>query len=190
MKRPAIRPIALAALWVLPLASAAETYGVLDAPKSRLDFEYRQMGVAVSGGFRRFDAEIRYDPAHPQAASAVVEVPVSAIDTGSPEGDQEAQGKDWFNAAGYPLARFESSSVKVLGPGRITLSGTLSIKGKRRAITVPVSVAVRPGQASFDGSFGLKRTDFGIGAGLWSDDEVVAHEVEVSFHLVTRPLPR
>jgi polyisoprenoid-binding protein YceI len=38
-----------------------------------------------------------------------------------------------------------------------------------------------------DGSFPLKRLDYGIGSGVWGDTSVVADEVQVRFHLVLTP---
>jgi len=180
--------LVLAGALLLPLAAGAQTYGTLDAAGSTLSFAYTQMGVTLDGKFPQFEATIRYDPAKPSAASTVIQVPLKQIDTGSEEGDDEVQGADWFASSAHPLARFESSSVKQTAPGKLEVSGTLSIKGKQRPLTVPVTVVERNGQASFDGSFALNRTDFEIGSGMWAKDDVVAHAVTVSFHLVTRPV--
>jgi len=42
-------------------------------------------------------------------------------------------------------------------------------------------------QAVMEGSFVMKRLDFGIGGGTWGDVRVVANEVTVQFHLVLEP---
>jgi polyisoprenoid-binding protein YceI len=182
-----LSPLFLAGAALLPLSAGAQTYGTLDASASTLGFAYSQMGVSLEGKFPKFEATLRYDPAKPLAASTVVEVPLKQIDTGSEEGDDEVQGTDWFASAAHPLARFESTAVKQTAPGRLEVTGTLSIKGKQRVLTVPVTVVEQNGRASFDGQFQLNRTDFDIGSGMWAKDDVVAHAVTVSFHLVTTP---
>ncbi|QID17984.1 YceI family protein [Nitrogeniibacter mangrovi] len=186
--RMMLASIAAAALSALPCAATAQTFGAVDPDASTLTFSYSQMGVSLDGQFPKFDAAVRYDPTHPDTASTRLQVPLASIDTGSAEGDDEVQGKDWFDTGTHPMARFESTTVKATGPGRLEVTGTLSIKGKERPITVPVSVATDAGHAVFDGHFTINRTDFGIGAGMWAADDVVAHDVTISFHLVTRPL--
>ena len=173
---------------LLPTLAAAQSYGAVDPSASKLSFRYSQMGVTLDGVFPEFDATVRYDPATPTAASTVIQVPLATIDTGTEDGDAEVQGTDWFDTAAHPVARFESQSVRAVGPNTLEVSGTLSIKGEARPITVPVTVATNDSTATFDGSFTLKRTDFGIGAGMWAKDDVVAHAVTVSFHLVATPL--
>ncbi len=190
MRVRTLAPLTLVGALLLPALAAAQPYGTLDAAASKLTFNYSQMGVSLDGAFPKFEATVRYDPSAPTAASTIVEVPVAAIDTGSEEGDDEVQGSEWFDTGTHPMARFESTAVKAIGPGQLEVAGTLSIKGNKRPITVPVTVIEKDGTATFDGSFTLNRTDFGVGAGMWAKDDVVAHAITVSFHLVTTPLAK
>jgi polyisoprenoid-binding protein YceI len=187
MHTPIRRSLALAGLLLVPALAGAETYATLVPAQSTLRFSYSQMGVTLDGAFGQFEAQVSYDPAQPAAARTVVTVPLKSIDTGSEEGDDEVQGSDWFDAAAHPLARFESSSVKPGAAGALEVSGTLSIKGKSRPLTVPVKVVEADGRATFTGSFQINRTDFGIGTGMWAKDDVVAHPITVSFELVAKP---
>ena len=50
---------------------------------------------------------------------------------------------------------------------------------------LPFTVKQDATGASFDGGFVLKRLDFAIGEGPWSDVGTVANEVQIKFHLVT-----
>lgn len=186
MNKPIIR-VCLAALLGLPMAASAQTYAELDQANSTLGFTYTQMGVSLDGKFPRFDASLTYDPAAPASATTRVVVPLAPIDTGSAEGDAEVQGKDWFATDTHPTASFTSTSVEAKGPGQLLVTGTLSIKGNDRTVSVPVSVTEANGTATFDGTLKINRTDFGVGAGIWGDPEVVAHEVSISFHLVAAP---
>lgn len=176
--------VALATPW----AANADTYSQLDATASTLTFGYSQMGVGLEGKFPRFDAALNYDPAAPSSATTKVVVPLAPIDTGSAEGDDEVQGKDWFASEQHPTASFTSTAVTATGPGKLDVTGTLSIKGNERTVTVPVTVTEANGTATFDGALKINRTDFGVGAGMWADPEVVAHEVTISFHLVAAPI--
>lgn len=189
MKFPKLSALALAATLLSGPVQAVE-YGTIDTGASTLKFQYAQMGVSLDGAFKQFKAELSFDPARPQAARTVVEVPLKAIDTGSDEGDEEVSGKDWFNTGAHPLARFESHAVKVIDSTHLEVTGTLTIKGRSRDITTPVVVTEAAGKASFAGSFKLSRVDFGIGEGMWAKDDVVAHEITIDFHLVATPVAK
>jgi polyisoprenoid-binding protein YceI len=173
--------VLLAAL-AAPAAQAVEYRTVLPQ-QSSIGFEFRQMGVPVKGGFKRFAAQIAFDPAKPEAASARIEIDLASIDAGSPEADEESAGKLWFNRSAYPKAVFASSQVRALGNNRYELRGTLTLKGHSREMAIPVTYV--PGQAAarFDGAFILKRLDFGIGEGMWADVSTVANEVRVKFRI-------
>jgi len=174
--------------WVLLAALAAPAayaveYRTVLPKQSSIHFEFRQMGVPVKGGFKRFTTEMTFDPARPEAARAQIEIDLASIDTGSTEADEESAGKLWFNRSAYPKATFVSSQVRALGNNRYEMRGTLTLKGRSREMTVPVTYIPGKNAAIFDGSFILKRLDFGIGEGLWADVATVANEVRVTFRI-------
>lgn len=174
--------LTLLAVLVAPAAHAVEYTTVL--PKqSRIGFEFRQMGVPVKGGFKRFTTQMQFDPAKPEAARASIEIDLASIDAGSREADDESAGKLWFNRSAYPKASFVSSEVRALGNNRYELRGILTLKGKAREMTVPVTYTPGKNAATFDGAFVLRRLDFGIGEGLWADVATVANEVQVRFRI-------
>jgi polyisoprenoid-binding protein YceI len=174
--------LTLLAMLAAPAAHAVEYRTVLPQ-QSTIHFEFRQMGVPVKGGFRRFTAQMAFDPAKPEAARAQIEIDLASIDAGSPEADEESAGKLWFNRSAHPKATFVSSQVRALGDNRYEMRGTLTLKGRSRDMTVPVTY--RPGKnaAIFDGGFVLRRLDFGIGEGMWADVATVANEVKVRFRI-------
>ena len=175
-------PLILLMLLAAPAAQAVEYRTVL--PKqSAIGFEFRQMGVGVKGGFKRFITQMAFDPARPETASAKLEIDLASIDAGSPEADEESAGKLWFNRSAFPKATFVSSQIRALGNNRYEMRGTLTLKGKTREMVVPVTFKPGKTAAQFDGAFVLKRLDFGIGEGMWADVATVANEVQVTFHI-------
>ena len=174
--------LTLLAVLAAPMAHAVEYTTVL--PKqSRVDFEFRQMGVPIKGGFKRFTVQMAFDPAKPEAARATIEIDLASIDAGSREADDESAGKLWFNRSMYPKATFVSSAVKPLGNNRFELAGTLTLKGRSRDMVIPVTYTPGKNASTFDGSFVLRRLDFGIGEGMWADVSTVANEVPVKFRI-------
>ena len=180
MRRFALASALAAAL--APGANALE-YTVLRPEASAITFAYQQMGVGLEGRFTRFDGELSFDPAQPEAARARIEVELASIDTGSPEGNEEVARKAWFDTPSFPRARFVSQGVNALGNSRYEVSGTLSIKGREQSIVVPATVTTQGDSAVFEGRFTLERGDFAIGEGAWAAFDVVANEVHVTFRI-------
>lgn len=173
---------AIALFAVAGLAQASE-FNTLRADQSRVDFLYKQMNVPMEGNFKRFSGQLQFDPAKPTLAKAALDIQLASIDTGSADGDTEVAGKLWFNTAQYPVARFVSTSVKPLGNNRFQVTGNMSIKGKTREVSTPATFRQQGATGVFEGSFVLKRADFGIGEGMWADVAVVANEVPVKFRI-------
>jgi polyisoprenoid-binding protein YceI len=70
------------------------------------------------------------------------------------------------------------------GKDRYEASGTLSIRGQTREISVPFTLAEQAdGSAIVSGRFTVHRADFGIGGGEWNEGDLVANEVPVRFTL-------
>jgi polyisoprenoid-binding protein YceI len=74
--------------------------------------------------------------------------------------------------------------VKATGPGRYEASGPLTIKGATLNITAPFTLVDAGGMRTVEGQFPLRRLQFKIGEGPWSDTETVADEVTVRFRFV------
>ena len=165
------------------VAHSAE-FNTLRTEQSRVDFGYKQMNVPMEGRFKRISGQLRFDPAAPAYAKVTLDIDLTSIDTGSAEGDEEVANKQWFNTKQFPAARFVSTSVKPLGNNRFQVTGKMSIKGKTHDVTTPTTFSQHGAAGVFDGSFMLKRADYGIGEGMWTDFGTVANDVQIKFRLV------
>jgi polyisoprenoid-binding protein YceI len=177
---------AAAALFALPAWAATQ---VVPA-QSEIGFTIKQMGVPVQGRFKQFDAQVAFDPKAPQAAKIAFTIPVSSATMGVAEADAELPKPAWFDAAHQPRASFQSTAVKADGPNRYTVTGTLNIKGHSHPVSVPVTLTPTGSTTTAAGSFTIKRLDFGLGEGEWSDTSMVANEVTVDFKLALAGLPQ
>jgi polyisoprenoid-binding protein YceI len=151
--------------------------------QSEIAFLTRQMGVPVDGRFRKFDAQVTFDPKQPAAAKISFTIDLGSAAIGTTETEAELLKPDWFNTPKFPQATFTSTAVKPAGVGKLEVAGTLSIKGSSQPVTVPVLLAQSGTFTTATGSFTLKRLDFRIGDGDWKDTSVVANEVQVRFKL-------
>ena len=172
----------LAALLGVTLAAAAAPLKT-DPAKSRVSAVFKQMNVPVEAPFKKFTAAIDYDAAKPEQGKASVEIDTASLDVGDADMNKEVAKKDWFNAAQFPKASFVSSSIKPAGPGKLTVSGKLAIKGKTADVSFPLTVKTEAGKQVFEGLLPIKRLAFNIGEGEWKDTSMVADEVTIKFHV-------
>jgi polyisoprenoid-binding protein YceI len=179
-----LRNLLIAAAGSSLLAAASTASAQIDTAKSTVSATLKQMNVPVEGKFKKFDAQLSFDPAKPAAASAQVSVDVSSYDLGDESFNSEARGKSWFDATTYPKATFQSTGVKPAGDNKYSVAGKLTIKGKTLDVIVPVSVSQQGAQQVFDGVLPIKRTQFDVGTGEWKDTSVVADEVTIKFHVI------
>jgi polyisoprenoid-binding protein YceI len=96
----------------------------------------------------------------------------------------EVKKDGWFHTAKFPSASFTSTGIKTTGAGKFDVMGTLNIKGKTQAVTVPIMLTQQAGNTTANGSFTIKRLDFKIGDGEWNDVSLVANEVVVKLKLL------
>ncbi|OIQ94442.1 protein YceI [mine drainage metagenome] len=179
----------IAALILLAGSAGATEFRQVQPGESAVTFGFTQMGVPLEGKFNQFSAQIYFDPAKLDKAQARIEINVSSIDTGSAEGNEEVVGRKWFNAKDYPTASFVSTELKALGGNRYQATGKLSIKGRTLDVATPVTFQVNGTHGAFDGAFTIKRLDYMIGEGEWTDVSSVANEIQIKFHVVVNAAP-
>ena len=156
---------------------------------SEMSFTVKQMGVPVDGKFKKWDAQIAFDPKKPEAGKVSLTLDTASAGFGSAEVDVEVPKPVWFNSVKFPQATFTSTAIKATGAGKYTVAGKLAIKGSTRDVSVPVTLAAAGANSVATGAFTIKRLEFKIGEGEWADTSMVADEVQVKFKLVLSGLP-
>jgi polyisoprenoid-binding protein YceI len=151
--------------------------------QSQITFAIKEMGVPVEGRFAQWTADIAFDPKKPEAGKVAFTIATGSASFGVPETDVEVPKAAWFNSARFPNATFASTSIKAKGGGRFDVAGKLSVKGSTRDVLVPIALAQAGGATTATGAFTIKRNDFKIGEGEWSDTSTVADDVQVKFKI-------
>ena len=169
-------------------SNAAIAQQKVDAAKSEITFVSKQMGVPVEGRFRKFDAQVSFNPKQPAAGKIAFSVDLGSV-TVSPDADAELPKAVWFNVPKFPQATFQSAAIKAAGPGKFEVAGKLAIKGSSHDVSVPVTLTQAGAVTTASGSFTLKRLDFKIGEGDWADTSMVANDVQVKFKLNLSGVP-
>ena len=162
----------------------------LIAEGSEIAFVSRQMGVPVEGKFKKFDAQVAFDPAKLATSKVAFTVDTGSATLGVRETDAELPKAVWFNVPKFPQASFASSAIKAVGAGKYEVAGKLSIKGASQDVVVPVTLTQSGVTTTAAGSFVIKRLAFKIGENEWADTSMVADDVQVKFKLALSGVPK
>ena len=186
---PLLATVALAAALAAAPARAAE-YGV-DPDHSFIQFRTQHLGFSwLAGRFNRFDGSLTYDPAAGPAAQAIrVTIDAASLDTNHAERDKHLRGGDFFDVERFPTVTFVSTGFAG-GAGGGTLTGDLTLLGVTRSIAFDVRLIGEGDdpwggyRAGFEGTYVLKRRDFGMAYDLGP----AAEDVEI--HLMIEAIRR
>lgn len=180
-----IRHLLLAATFSLSaLAVQAIEYNQVDTSKSTISFVPTLMGSKTEGSFKKFSAQIRFDPEKPAQTQARADVMVQSFDIGFDEATEEALGQNWFDVKKFPQATFIATQVRPMAANQFELSGNLTIKGQTQPVRFPVTLTREAGNnARLDGALVIKRLDFGLGQGQWAATGTVSNDVKILIRL-------
>ncbi|MBS0447425.1 MAG: YceI family protein [Proteobacteria bacterium] len=177
-----IAAFAIAACFVAP-AALAQTAAKLVPAQSEIAFTFKQTGVPVEGKFKRFDAQIAFDPKQPAGGRVAFTIDLTSASLGAAEVEAELVKPEWFDTKKSANATFQSTSIKASGAGKFDVAGKLTIKGHAHDVVVPVALTQAGGTTTATGAFTIKRLDYKIGDGDWADTSMVADDVQVKFKL-------
>ena len=171
-------------------ATAAETWTV-DRVHSDASFQIRHLVSKVRGRFTDFEGTLKIDRARPEASSVELKIKTASIDTANQRRDDHLRSADFFDAANNPEITFKSSKVVSRGADKYDVTGTFTMRGVAREITVPVTFlgfgndGRGTEKAGFETTTALNRKDFGIvwNKALDTGGAVLGDEVQVTFNI-------
>jgi polyisoprenoid-binding protein YceI len=178
-----MKPAALLALPLLAALPAQAADWQVYPAKSRLGFSGIQTGVKFQGSFGKWQAEIAFDPAQPEAGHAKVTIDLASARTGDTQRDTALPQPDWFDTAAHPQASFEADHFIAKGGDAYDAPGKLTIRGIAKDVVLPFTLTISGDLATAKGHLSLMRSDFGIGQGPWSTGQWVALEAGVDVDL-------
>jgi polyisoprenoid-binding protein YceI len=167
------------------LAPAAPIW-VTDKAASRLTFRGAVSGQNFDGVFKKWDAQIAFDPKDLKASHATVTIDIGSVVTGDPTRDQMLPTPDWFSAQKFPQATFITSAITQTGPDHYQAIGDLKIRGASRHVVMPFTLSIVKDIAKMDGSLTINRGEFGIGQGQFASPDTVAANVTIMVRLTAK----
>jgi len=180
MKRGRFYTLILLALIASPAGAAHWT---VNYARSKLGFTAQWSGEAFSGEFRRWTADIDFDPNDLAHAHVSVAIDLASEASGEPDFDGGLKGAEGFETSRFPTARFVANAFAARSANNYLAAGTLTIRGVTRNLALPFSLSITGNAAHATGTAHILRTDFGVGQGEWAAPTPVSHDVIVSIDL-------
>ena len=163
---------------VASLPAHAEDCRAVDPSRGSVSFEVKQAGSPFQGQFRSFGGEVCLSGM--RATRVDVWLDPASVDAGLPEIDAALKRGDFFAVERYPRVTYASRSIASGDQAQIA-HGVLKLKGKSRALDVPLSLRREDGHVVVSGVLTLNRLEYDIGTGEWSNTKWLGGEVRVKF---------
>ena len=149
----------------------------IDKAHTSLVFRVSHLGFSTyTGRFTRIDAHLDFNPADLRNARVNVSIDPRSIEAdNAPSGFlQTLAGKDWLDADRFAQMSFRSTAVEVTGAQTFRMRGELTLHGVTKPVTLEAryngGYAGHPyeprARIGFSAHGALKRSDFGISAGI------------------------
>jgi polyisoprenoid-binding protein YceI len=167
------RPVLLLALAIVFTSSPlyAQTTGwQIDPDHTRVQFAVSHMRTStVRGRFNKTTGKVKWDGRDFASASVEIVADVASIDTGVPNRDAHLRTADFMLVDKYPTITFKSVKIEPAGPGRLWMTGNLTIRGVTKQVVLDVAGPSKPVKGP-DGAIHvgasatatIDRRDFGI----------------------------
>lgn len=149
--------------------------------QSSIAFQIKNLGFMTHGTFGGLQADIRFDPAKPDASSIDATIDVNTVNTGSDMRDNHLKEDGFFDVAKYPKITLKSVSLKHKSGNNYDGQFNLTIKDKTKVVDMPFTYTEAGNAAEFKGVLKIKRTDFGVGG----SSMVMSNDVEVDIDVKT-----
>jgi len=168
-------------------ATAVRTF-TIDKAHSEVLFQVRHLVTKVRGRFTDFSGTVAFDPERTDRSSIAFTINAASVDTSTADRDQHLRSDDFFAVEKFPEITFVSSRVVKKSDEHYDVTGTLTIRGVAKEVTLPViyvGEAKDPwgnARAGFETEITINRKDFGLmwNAALETGGFLVGDDVKIS----------
>jgi len=158
--------------------------------KSNIEWTASYSGKPIKGQFPAFESDIAFDPMHLDKSYVKVQLELGKLKSRDKDAMQNLPAKEWFFVDKYPLAVFAAKEFIHLQGDNYEAHGILTIKGKEIKVGLPFTAKFLndSSYAVINGETTIKRLDFGIGEGEWTETNILADEVKLAIHLEAKQM--
>lgn len=134
----AVSATVLAAVLALPVAAATSTWQI-DPNHSSAQFAVRHLGLStVRGAFTKVNGTVQLDEKDIAKSSVEVTIEAASVDTRVEGRDKDLRSDHFFDAEKYPTLTFKSTKVEQAEPGKLKVTGDLTIHGTTKQVVLDV----------------------------------------------------
>ena len=160
---------ALATTAFLSSVNAADYVIDSKGAHASINFKIQHLGYSwLTGRFDKFGGTFSYDAAQISASKIEVNIDTSSINSNHSERDKHLKSDDFLDVSAFSNAKFVSTSVTDKGDGKLAITGTLTLHGVSKEITIDAQT-VGEGKdpwggyrVGFSGTTNIALTDFAI----------------------------
>jgi polyisoprenoid-binding protein YceI len=173
----------------LPILSATTTYQI-DPRHSDAQFAVTHLMIStVRGEFHGINGTVIYNDGDVSKSSVNVTIDATSVDTREPDRDKDLKSDHFFDVANHPTMTFKSTKVESAGPGKLKVTGDLTIRGITKPVVLDVTVPKPPikdpwglQRTAVSASTKINRQDFGVAWNktLDSGGVVVGDDVDIT----------
>jgi len=177
-----------AAALSLPAAAATSTWQI-DPAHSSAQFSVRHMAIStVRGAFSKVTGSVVFDDKDISKSTVDVTIDANSVDTRVPDRDNDLRSDKFFDVAHYPSIIFKSRKVEQLAPGKLKVTGDLTIRGTTKEVVLDVEGPTAPVKDPWGNTRNaatattkINRQDFGVkwNATLDNGGVVVGDDVSI-----------
>jgi polyisoprenoid-binding protein YceI len=151
----------------------------LDPARTSIEFHTKAMWVLkVKGSFKAIEGGAAVSEDGAVSGSLVLDA--ASVNTGNAKRDAHLRTADFFEVEKYPTIVFSATGARPTGSGQVELTGTLTIHGESKPVTLVGHVAGSATEVEVSAESDIDRSGWGItwskmGAGLANHLVLNAH---------------
>jgi polyisoprenoid-binding protein YceI len=198
----AISAAALAGALSLTAAAATSTWQI-DPNHSAAQFAVRHLAIStVRGAFTKVNGTIQFDDKDISKSSVDVTIDAASVDTRVADRDKDLRSDHFFDVEKYPTLTFKSTKMEQSAPGKLKVTGDLTVHGVTKQVVLDVEGPTAPmkdpwgnQRAAANATTKINRQDFGVkwnakmdnGGWVVGDDVEITIDVEIVQKGALRP---
>jgi polyisoprenoid-binding protein YceI len=150
----------------------------LDGSNTTINWKGTKKGGEHTGSFKTISGTISGDDA--KSIKLNVTIDTTSLTSDDDKLTAHLKSPDFFECKEYPSATFTSTKIaKGDKDGEYTITGDLTIRGKKKEINFPATIAMTEGSITLKADFAIDRTDYGMTYGAGKIDNKVSLSVKV-----------
>jgi polyisoprenoid-binding protein YceI len=183
-----------AASMVAAAAAQAGTW-TIDPNHSAAQFSVRHLGVStVRGAFTKVSGSAVFDASDPSKTTLEATIDASSVDTRVEMRDNDLRSPNFLDVQKYPAITFRAKQTKAAGPGKLEITGDLTIHGVTKEVVLDVdgpTAAIKDPKGNqrigASATTRINRKDYGVNGapGIAGDEISITIDAEL-----TQPAPK